>query len=187
MLRQLCLLDYVLIVSAVAFMAIGAQRGFGKTASGTVGVLISVIVAIVASNGLAPWFTNCMRTVVSSTLKSKLPDWAPSLSKDACNNIAWGVMSTLQDSIFQTLLFTILFLIGIAIWLYASYHFGLSGKFPEAKKANQFFGVICGLLKGVVVLLIVLYILSHLGILSQATIKKSWIIQSVTSLFKPTH
>jgi uncharacterized membrane protein required for colicin V production len=182
-LNQFVFLDYLIVLDLIGFAVVGLMRGFSKTAAGTVGVLASLIGAIIVSGTLTPQLTVCLKHTIAAQLEAQIAADLPAGTESMASQITSNVMGILQDSIIKTVLFTIIFLLILAIWLYACNYLDIASKFPAAKKGDQLFGLVLGLLKGIIVILIIVYILRHMGILSETTLHSSILIQRVESLF----
>ncbi|MCD8190596.1 MAG: CvpA family protein [Clostridiales bacterium] len=147
------LLDYVLLLGLVAEAILGAMRGFSRTAAGTVAVLAAVIGGILCAGTLTAWLTGRLETVAAVSL------------------------SSLQDTVVRPMLFTLVFLLILVAWLYACCYFQLAARFPTVAKFSQLGGAVFGLVKGAVLEVTVVYILSRLGILPGALQSASFLLQ----------
>lgn len=156
--NNFALLDYVLLLGLLAEAILGAMRGFSRTAAGTVALLAAVVGAILCAGTLTPWLTERLETVAAASLAS------------------------LQNTVVRPLLFTLAFLLILVVWLYACSYFQLSEHFPAVNKFGQLGGAVFGLVKGAVLEVAMLYILSRLGILSGQLLSASFLLQKLQAV-----
>lgn len=181
MISKLVLLDYVLILAVLGSAVLGVQRGFSRTAAGTVALLAALISAILCAGTLSPYLTICLKGTVDTALKDQLAAYMTVGSSG--DELVSAVMAALQGTVVKTMLFTLTFLVVLLIWLYICNYFNVAAKFPAAKKFNQLGGALFGILKGIIWIFIVLYILNQMGILSNSLLSSSFLLQKVQSVF----
>lgn len=180
---NLNVLDYIVIFLLVLFTIVGARRGFARSAAGTVGILLSLIGAIACAGTLTPQLTNCLKGVISDTLEAQLSAYLPAGSGLVSSEVASVVMNVLQGTVMKTLTFVMAFLLILVVWLYACNYLNVADRFPAAKNFNQLIGAVCGLVKGIVVVLIALYILNRLGVLPGEAMNGSFLLGKLESMF----
>lgn len=180
---NLNVLDYIVIFLLVIFTIVGARRGFAKSAAGTVGVLLSLIGGIICAGTLTPRLTNCLKGVILESLEAQLSAYLPAGSGLVSSEVTGVVMNVLQATVMKSLTFVLAFLVILVLWLYACHYLNAASKFPTAKNFDQLIGAVCGLIKGIVVVLIALYILNKLGIIPSELLRGSFLQGKLESIF----
>ena len=173
---KLAVTDYIILVFLALSLIVGARRGFARTAGGVVGVLMSLIAAIVCSGTLTTRLALTLRPLAEASLLEQLSGVLPVGAETLSHEAAAVLMNTLEAPVLKPVVFVIAFLAVQVLWLYACSYLGLLERFPVVKKFTQLAGAALGLLKGVVILAVAVYLLSRLGILSDQQLHGSFLL-----------
>lgn len=169
-------LDFLLIGTWAVFVFAGFMRGFARTLAGIIGVLISVIGALVCTGFLSPMAAAFVRRLLVQGLAQHL-----SFSSDMLDQIAGAVVAVMQTSLLRTVVFSLCYLIFITLWLYACNYLGVLARFNSLKKLDQVAGAVIGGAKGAVVLCVIVFALGQFQILPESVMDASLFVSKVSA------
>lgn len=175
LIHSLNVLDFVILGVLIVFFVAGIQRGFARTLAGVVGVLVSLVGAFFGTGLLLPVVSQFLRRILAQGLASQL-----SGSQETLSQIAGAVVTVLENSVLKSIIFVLCYFVVITVWLYACNYLSILNKFHGLQKFDQLVGGLLGIVKGIILLSIVLYALSHLGFLPDSMLDGSILVQKAT-------
>lgn len=179
---SITLLDIAVLVFLIAEVALSARRGFARTSCAVVGNLIALLAAILCAGIGTPALVYSTRSVVGRSLLEQLS--LPEALSSAGDEAAGMLLKAVEASVLRPLVFAIVFLLFTVIWQYACLHFGLQDRFPRSRKFEQLYGAGLGLLRGVVLCVVLIYVLASLGILPAVQLRGSLLLGRLWALWQ---
>lgn len=164
-LLRLNIIDYLFVlVSAVMFLY-GIQRGMVRSIVYLSTVVVALFLGAIGARMLSPKLAASFEPIV-----------ADSFGLAGLFN-AKAVMSTLENTVIRTGLFTVIFLLVLLITALTAA--SMLNSLPKVKGFDILFGALCGVMLGLVVFLTVLYVLNHCGLVATGTVHSSFLLGKI--------
>lgn len=189
--------DLLFLIVILLFMLIGIKKGMLQSIFHFSVSVLAVLIAAVGASQLSSMVAESVQPIVSEAIAGQITAGissgdgilgsigsmfaatSESAVQSLSDQIASGIMLSLQSTVIHTALFVLIFIFVLLVWTLFIANTKVVDTLPAIKGLDQLFGAICGILIGIVLYLVLLYIANHCGFVQTAEIENSLFLGKV--------
>lgn len=183
--------DLVFLIVILLFMLMGIKKGMLQSIFHFSVSLLAILIAAVGSGQLSPVVAGSFQPIVSEAIAGQISSGissgdgilgsigsmfaatSESAIQSLSDQIASGILLSLQSTVIHTALFVLIFMLVLLVWSLFIANTKVMDTLPVIKGMDQLFGAVCGILIGAVIYLVLLYIGNHCGFIQTSEIESS--------------